>query len=102
MVVPDYVTVGASMDPFLRLVIDSYRTPSLEPDVQLFEPPQITGNASGSHLGNCGGSCNDADHVITLYGRNFAPDFNYTEEEHGEKNSIGTKDSMFAQVRLPG
>ena len=102
VVVPDYVTAGASMDPFLRILTDSYRTETLEPTVQLYEPPEITANASGSHLGNCGGSCNDADHVITLWGKNFAPDLNYTEEEHGDKDSIGTKDSTFAQVYIDG
>jgi hypothetical protein len=78
VVVPDYVTAGASMDPFLRILTHSYRTETLEPIVQLYEPPEITANASGSHLGNCGGSCNDDDHVITLWGKNFAPDLNYT------------------------
>lgn len=72
--VPDYITTGALMAPYVRLAIGSVTTNHVLPQLPLYEGPVVTGESSGSHFGDCTGTCVNTDHIVTVVGRNFAPD----------------------------
>ena len=70
--VPNYVTCGGLMDPYVRLVVDTQTTDSFKPAIPIFEGPSFDAfSYSGPQFGNCNGACS---YPVTITGRNLGPE----------------------------